>query len=379
MAKINVTAAPGGGGGGSGTVTSVSIATGTSGTNVNATGTVTTAGTLTVNIPQASATNTGKLSSTDWTTFNNKGNGTVTSVGLSSTTLTVSGSPVTGSGSITADIPDGFLKVGTGLTSALQAVTDTNGTATTMLLSTLFAQFITTLKITTNDEIYLDVEDGSTNNRFTISRPSLGQKVALDFASNPVGSTTLVGSIRTYVDGVNLSDVMQFIEDGSVGFNTTPAASAQVDIASTTKGFLFPRMTDAQRIAIASPAEGLLLFNTTNKGVAYRDGTNWGYLSGASQVVAGSGGTVNVSFASGNIIDMTLTASTTLTLAGHVVGTYIFELTQGGTGSYTITWPASVKWSGGTAPTLTATVGKTDIVTLFHDGTNFYGTYSLNY
>jgi hypothetical protein len=123
----------------------------------------------------------------------------------------------------------------------------------------------------------------------------------------------------------------------------------------------------------------LLLFNTTNKGVAYRDGTNWGYLSGASQVVAGSGGTVNVSFASGNIIDMTLTASTTLTLAGHVVGTYIFELTQGGTGSYTITWPASVKWSGGTAPTLTATVGKTDIVTLFHDGPNFYGTYSLNY
>jgi len=263
--------------------------------------------------------------------------------------------------------------------ATLRAVADTANTASPLKLSTLLVQILSTLKITTNDEIYLDVEDGSTNNRFTISRPSLGQKVSLDFASNPVGSTTLVGSIRTYVDGVNLSDVMQFIEDGSIGVNTTPAASAQFDIASTTKGFLFPRMTDAQRIAIASPAEGLLLFNTTNKGVAYRDGTNWGYLSGASQVVAGSGGTVAVSFASGNIIDMTLTASTTLTLAGHVVGTYIFKLTQGGTGSYTITWPASVKWSGGTAPTLTATVGKTDIVTLFHDGTNFYGTYSLNY
>jgi hypothetical protein len=68
-----------------------------------------------------------------------------------------------------------------------------------------------------------------------------------------------------------------------------------------------------------------------------------------------------------------------LTLSAHVVGTYIFELIQGGSGSYTITWPASVKWSGGTAPTLTTTVGKTDIVTLFHDGTNFFGTYSLNY
>ena len=156
-------------------------------------------------------------------------------------------------------------------------------------------------------------------------------------------------------------------------------ASALVQINSTTRGFLPPRMTDTQRAAIATPAEGLMLFNTTNKGVAYRDGTNWGYLSGAPQTVAASGGTVNVSFASGNIIDMTLTASTTLTLSAHVVGTYIFELTQGGSGSYTITWPASVKWSGGTAPTLTTTVGKTDIVTLFHDGTNFYGTYSLNY
>jgi hypothetical protein len=72
MAAIDISNAASGGGGGSGTVTSVSIATGTSGTNVNATGTVTTAGTLTVNIPTASATNTGKLSNTDWTTFNSK-------------------------------------------------------------------------------------------------------------------------------------------------------------------------------------------------------------------------------------------------------------------------------------------------------------------
>jgi hypothetical protein len=44
-----------------------------------------------------------------------------------------------------------------------------------------------------------------------------------------------------------------------------------------------------------------------------------------------------------------------------------------------VTWPATVIWSGGTAPTLTTTVGKVDIVTLVFDGTNFYGNYSLNY
>lgn len=266
------------------------------------------------------------------------------------------------------------------MSATLTAVTDTSNTQSPLKLSTALVQSTSTVKITTSDVAYIDAEDNSGNNRFTVSRASASQLVTVDFASVPTALTTPVGAIRTATDGTNLANIQTFLENGTIGFGTdTPAATALVEIASTTKGFLFPRMTDAQRIAIASPAEGLLLFNTTNKGVAYRDGTNWGYLSGASQVVAGSGGTVNVSFASGNIIDMTLTASTTLTLAGHVVGTYIFKLTQGGTGSYTITWPASVIWSGGTAPTLTATVGKTDIVTLFHDGTSFYGTYSLNY
>ena len=134
----------------------------------------------------------------------------------------------------------------------------------------------------------------------------------------------------------------------------------------------------SQRAAITA-TKGLIVVNTTNNAIAYNDGTAWGYLSGALQTVAGSGGTVNISYGAGNIADITLTASTTFTFSNHVVGTYILKLTQGGTGSYTVTWPASVKWSGGTAPTLTTTVGKTDIVTLFHDGTTFFGTYSLNY
>jgi len=71
MARIDIKSSSTGGGG-SGTVTSVSIATGTTGTNVNATGTVTSSGTLTVNVPVASATNTGKLTNTDWSTFNGK-------------------------------------------------------------------------------------------------------------------------------------------------------------------------------------------------------------------------------------------------------------------------------------------------------------------
>lgn len=73
MTKIVINSPASGGGGGSGTVTSVALTTGTSGSDVNVSGSpITTSGTLVVNIPVASGSNTGKLSSTDWTTFNNK-------------------------------------------------------------------------------------------------------------------------------------------------------------------------------------------------------------------------------------------------------------------------------------------------------------------
>ena len=55
---------------------------------------------------------------------------------------------------------------------------------------------------------------------------------------------------------------------------TTPAASAQLDVSSTTKGLLIPRMTAAQRDAIANPATGLMIYQTDNApGLYYNTGT----------------------------------------------------------------------------------------------------------
>ncbi len=74
----------------------------------------------------------------------------------------------------------------------------------------------------------------------------------------------------------------------NVGINNpTPHASALLDLTSTTQGLLAPRMSSAQRIAIASPATGLLVFDTNLNLYMVFDGTTWqGLLSGTTGNVA---------------------------------------------------------------------------------------------
>jgi hypothetical protein len=56
---------------------------------------------------------------------------------------------------------------------------------------------------------------------------------------------------------------------------TNPDASAALEISSTKKGILFPRMTTAQRDAIASPAEGLMIYNTSTSCINTFRGGAW--------------------------------------------------------------------------------------------------------
>lgn len=57
--------------------------------------------------------------------------------------------------------------------------------------------------------------------------------------------------------------------------NTDPDPSSILDIRSDTQGMLTPRMTGAQRIAIVTPAKGLLVFDIDDDTFYYHDGTNW--------------------------------------------------------------------------------------------------------
>lgn len=62
----------------------------------------------------------------------------------------------------------------------------------------------------------------------------------------------------------------------NVGIGTvTPHASAMLDVTSTTSGLLAPRMTTAQRTAIASPANGLLVFDTNTRSFWFFDVSAW--------------------------------------------------------------------------------------------------------
>src|SRR4249919_1688158 len=87
-----------------------------------------------------------------------------------------------------------------------------------------------------------------------------------------------------------------FPATGAAGIGTlTPNASSLLDITSTTKGILIPRMTKAQRDLIASPVTGLLIYQTNNTpGFYYYSGTAWAAVTPKSKgwALTGNAGTV---------------------------------------------------------------------------------------
>jgi len=72
--------------------------------------------------------------------------------------------------------------------------------------------------------------------------------------------------------------IASMAQNAGIG-TTTPAASAQLDVSSTTKGFLPPRMTTAERNLIVTPATGLVIFNTTTNSLETKNSSGWVSLS----------------------------------------------------------------------------------------------------
>src|SRR4051812_18419030 len=69
---------------------------------------------------------------------------------------------------------------------------------------------------------------------------------------------------------------------------------------------------------------------------------------------------------------VTFAGSRTFTFSNPVAGAiYSLKITQDASGSRLATFPSTVKWAGGSAPTLTATASKTDVIYFMYDGTNY--------
>jgi hypothetical protein len=76
--------------------------------------------------------------------------------------------------------------------------------------------------------------------------------------------------------GVANTPVYSIFNNGNIGINTTTdVASSKFTIDSTTQGFLPPRMTTTQKNAIASPAAGLMVYDTTLNVISFYNGTMW--------------------------------------------------------------------------------------------------------
>ena len=89
--------------------------------------------------------------------------------------------------------------------------------------------------------------------------------------------------------------------------------------------------------------------------------------------------TTNIDLSTGNVFQVDLAnAITSITFSNEAVGTYLIKFKQT-VGSKNVNFPDSWFWSGGVEPVVSATLGRTDIVTLIYDGTNYYAAIVQNF
>ncbi len=105
-------------------------------------------------------------------------------------------------------------------------------------------------------------------------------------------------NLKIFIIALNVMFFISFNASAQVGIGTTtPDASSMLDIQSpdNDKGVLIPRMTDLQRLAISTPANGLLVFDTTTKSFWFYNGTiatpAWRELTSGASLIDADGDT----------------------------------------------------------------------------------------
>ena len=192
---------------------------------------------------------------------------------------------------------------------------------------------------------------------------------------------------NTDIDGINIAEgcapsgindaireLMSQVKDWQAGTSGDyTAVSAGGTGVGTLTGIVKGNGTSAFT-AVTAPS-GAIVGDTdtqtlTNKTLTNPTVTN--YVE--TPYTANSGTAITLALTNGTVQIITLTGNATITMPTATSGkSFIMYLKQDGTGSRTVTW-STVKWAGGTAPTVTSTASKMDIYSFFADGTNWYGT-----
>lgn len=123
-----------------------------------------------------------------------------------------------------------------------------------------------------------------------ILTPFIEKTAKISDAAAGIGGTGTATRIPKFTAGATIANSQITDNSISIGINnTSPVATALLDLTSTTQGLLPPRMTTIQRDAIVSPATGLLIYNTTTNAVNVFSGT-WGVVGGGISTLNGLSG-----------------------------------------------------------------------------------------
>lgn len=133
----------------------------------------------------------------------------------------------------------------------------------------------------------------------------------------------------------------------------------------------------ANRVVTVPDADFTLTGNDLTQTLTAKTLTNPTVTNYVESVVAiGNSGTAQtLALTNGTVQTVTMTGNCTFTMPTATAGKSFILIVSTGAGGFTGTF-TSVKWPSNTAPTLTTTATRWDILTFFADGTNWYGTFA---
>jgi hypothetical protein len=249
----------------------------------------------------------------------------------------------------------------------------------------------------------------------TGSFSSLGVGVAASGTAGDlyVNSTFEVGTSLTSGVGVNLQPSVTASSGLAKGLRLSPSTTAAANsdslytsiVGGTVTNSSFTGVTYSE-LTLGSPTvsgsysvgsqlalSGLSSGTFTTKYGIYQTGTELNYFAGALSVASGSRGATNqnltpttttvsasnIDWSASNSFYKTLAANTTFTFSNAVDGQVITICLLNTTSNYTVTWP-TIKWAGGTAPTMTVGAHY-DVYTIYYNATvgAYFGSYVQNF